>query len=376
MPDGSIPLPPIPEILTRLQQNAKQVLAHLFPNTEPDEDGDLFYNRIKVNTNNLRWFDYEHNIGGELHDLWRHVKGQTFAEAKADINQFLLNVDSPDGMKRFDFSPEQMRDTDSLYGDCIEVFPEVNFYCGTTTLLGGYNGSGKSTLATQIAHICAQSGVKGFILSPEMPPKVTGHIMTRQATNVGEPTNSEWTLCANHVRENFLFSTTEDRITPDVVKAQFDAAYAKGYRLMILDSITCVRAGHENHQQANFADDLRSWSRAHPDCYLLVLAHMRKPAGYQGGMISRYDIRGAGEISDLAGHVWLLQRKNPFSQKEMAEYGDFSARIIVDKNRATGKLACKMLRFSNIQKLYHPSKQCPRYVDNVMADNIHLMKRQ
>ena len=90
---------------------------------------------------------------------------------------------------------------------------------------------------------------------------------------------------------------------------------------------------------------------------------MRKPSGYTNSMMSRYDIRGAGEISDLAGHVWLMSRKNPFSQQDKAHYGDFDAKLVVDKNRATGDLTCKMLKFNKQNKLYYVGNRAPRYID-------------
>lgn len=368
-------LPQIPEILTRLKEHAEKAVHHLLPNAEQGEDGRLYSDSIVVNTQNWRFFDEHTKQGGELHQLWAYVKNQSIPDAKKDIDNFILNIDSPEGMVRFDFTPAQLSQPDRLYGERIEIFPEINIYAGTTTLLAGYNGSGKSTLATQIALHLSQYGIKAFILSPEMPPEVTAHILTRQATAIGEPTDQEWDRCSQHTRDNFYFSTIEDRITPAVAFGQMDNAYRNGCRLMIIDSLTCIHTGHELYQQADLADDLRAWSRSHPDAYLLVLAHMRKPSQYSGGKISRYDIRGAGEISDLAGHVWLLQRKDPFSQKEMTQFGDFDARLIVDKNRATGKLSCKMLRFSNIQKLFHATRQPPRYIDNILGENVRVLNR-
>jgi hypothetical protein len=206
-------------------------------------------------------------------------------------------------------------------------------------------------------------GYQSFILSPEMPPKVTAHILARQATNVVDPSEQEWKFAADHVKRNFLISTAQDRITPSRAIQQLDEAYKQGCGFFIIDSLTCVRTGHELYEQAEFSDELRNWSRNHPYAYLLVLAHMRKPSGYTGGMVSRYDIRGAGEISDLAGHIWLLSRKNPFSQQDKAIFGDYDAKLVVDKNRATGNLSCKMLRFSNAQKLFHTSGRPPRYID-------------
>ena len=366
-------LPPVPEILVRLQENSEAVLRHLFPHAIIEDDT-LYADPIQVNLFNLRWQDTQTRAAGELHQLWAYVKNQDVPTAKADIETFLLSADLPEGMVRFDVPAEILSDPSTLYGERMPIWDDINLYAGTTTLLAGYNGSGKSTLATQIALMCIQDGLKAFILSPEMPPTVTHQIIARQSNSVSNPMPAEWDRMNQHIRDNVIFSTEEDRITPQLALQQFDGAYAAGCRLIILDSITCIRTGHELYQQADFADDLRAWSRSHPDCYLLVLAHMRKPAAHKGGRITRYDIRGAGEISDLAGHVWLLQRKDPFSQKELTAYGDYDARLIVDKKRATGKLTSKMLRFSPVQKLYHPTKQPPRYLDDVHGANVERIR--
>jgi hypothetical protein len=360
---------PLPTYVKKLYQHAEEALQHLFPDAVR-EDGILFADAIRVNLSSYRFKDFQNNEIGELHELWARVKGLDEKATEDDIEHWLLNLDLPDNMARFSFSDELMSNPEAMYGNRIEIFPEVYFYAGTTTLLAGYNGSGKSTMATQIAHIMATCGYTSFILSPEMPPAVTWHILGRQASSVREATPQENRRIRQHCGKNFVVSTIEDRLTPSMAIHQFDTAYALGHRVIILDSLTCVRTGHELYEQADFSDLLRNWSRSHPDCFLLVVAHMRKPQGYAGGQISRYDIRGAGEISDFAGHIWLMQRKNPFSDKEKNMYGDYDAKIIVDKNRATGKLVCKMLRFSNVQKLYHTTKQPERYIDYMNPENV------
>ena len=353
----------LPRYVTRLYEHQDEAINFLLPD-HYTEANLVLDGPIKLNTNNCFWTDEQTGECGELVDLWSYKRGKEKGqETEKDICLWLLNRKSPPNMMRFVFTPEELDKPDFLLGDRIEVMPDVWLYPATTTLLAGYNGTGKSTLATQICHIAALHGIKSFILSPEMPPQVTSNILHRQATSVDQPSPSEWQRVSRYVAGHFMISTLEDRITPQAALKQFDDAYDAGCRLMVLDSLTCVRAGHELHQQANFADDLRNWSRKHPDAYLLVIAHMRKPANGQSGLMSRYDIRGAGEISDLAGHIWLVQRKNPFSNKELNQYGDYDSRLIVDKNRATGKLTCKMLRFSPIQKLFHPTKQPPCYVD-------------
>lgn len=359
----------LPTYVTKLYDNSEKALQYLLPNAVMQENL-LVQGNIQVNPATLRFRDTQTNRIGELHELWAQVRGLDENTLQADIEHWLLNLDLPDTMTRFNLPPEVISNPEAMYGNRIEVFPDVFFYAGTTTLLAGYNGSGKSTLATQVGHIMANEGYKTFILSPEMPPNVTWHILARQASRVNEQTPIEANKSNQHCLQNFVVSTIEDRLTPALAISQFDKAYEMGHRVIILDSLTCVRTGHELYEQADFSDLLRNWSRSHPDCFLLVVAHMRKPAGYAGGQISRYDIRGAGEISDFAGHIWLMQRKNPFSDKELNQYGDYDAKIIVDKNRATGKLVCKMLRFNNLAKLYHTGKVAPRYIDYMDPEGI------
>ena len=53
----------------------------------------------------------------------------------------------------------------------------------------------------------------------------------------------------------------------------------------------------------------------------------------------------------------------------MAFYGNYSSKIIVDKNRQTGKLSQKMLNFFSIQKTFNPANQAPCYLPT-QQDNI------
>lgn len=350
------------EYAEKLKKSRNLVINHLLPNGF-SEIGKYFHNEITIDLRTCIFVDEATGDSGDLFDLWGHVSGKQGDELLYDIDHFLLNQESPPGMQRFWFTPDDIRSPENLYGENIEVFPKVKLYAGTTTLLAGYNGSGKSTLSLQVGHIMSQYGYKTFVLSPEMPPRITAHILARQSTNVGNMTDAEATRAAKHVHDNFLISTTQDRITSYKAIQQMNYGYSAGCRLIILDSLTCIKTGHELHQQADFSDELRNWSRSHPDAFLLVLAHMRKPSGYTNGMVSRYDIRGAGEISDLAGHIWLMSRKNPFSQQDKAHYGDFDAKLVVDKNRATGDLSCKMLKFDKCSKLYYVGNRPARYID-------------
>lgn len=268
-------------------------------------------------------------------------------------------------MSSFSIDTKDLQNPNYFTQGAIEILPQIHLHAGTTTLLAGYNGTGKSTLALQVAHELGSVGIKSFIISPEMPPRFTAQILARQAAAPAVPTAVLWDEASKLVHDNFLISTVEERLSPHDCFTDMNTAYLAGCRMFILDSITCIRTGHELHQQAEFADMLRGWTRAHPDCYLIAVAHMRKPSGGFTQRVSRYDIRGAGEISDLAGHIWLLERKDPFNPNDMNYYGTFDSQIKVDKNRATGKLLTKKLNFSMPQRLFHHTPNLPDYLAHV-----------
>jgi twinkle protein len=243
----------------------------------------------------------------------------------------------------------------------LHFMGEINIYPQEMTVVAGYNGTGKTTLALQFAHSAAANGIKPFIMSPEMPPKKTGSILARQATTVSEPTAAHWRDVYGYVRQNFILSVVEERLTPDSVIEDFDEAYALGCRFFVLDSLTCIRL-NELTDQADFADRLRNWIRARSGCYLVVLAHMRKPPVGKSVRVTRYDIRGAGEITDLAAAVYLIARKDPFNPRDAEIYQDFDAMVVKDKCRETGKLGRTWLRFSDKLKLFHATPKAGQYM--------------
>lgn len=291
---------------------------------------------------------------------------------KLGVNAVMRELENSNKASRMGYvtiDPEEASNPEVFLDGAVGLFPKVNFFSGTTTLLAGANGSGKSTLALQIAHIMNSLGIKPFILSPEMPPKFSAQILTRQCTPIAVPNQSLWKDACKYVGENFLLSTVDEQLTPKAALQDFDDAYEAGCRLIILDSITCIKSGRELKDEADFADLLRMWTRAHPDCYMLALAHLRKPNGF--GKINRYDIRGASQISDLAGHVWLLERKDPFNQKDQAFYGDHDSKLVVDKNRATGENSMTMLNFAPRQKLFFDRSGMPEYLP---ADQTNVVR--
>ena len=258
-------------------------------------------------------------------------------------------------------SLEELSNSATLGKTPMEIIRGIKMFPQEMTVLAGYNGTGKTTLALQMAQVAASSGVKPFIMSPEMPPKKLGSILARQSTRIDSPSQSHWGEVYEYVRDNFMVSVVEERLTTDDVISDFDEAYAQGCRFFLLDSLTCVRL-NELNEQADFADRLRNWVRTHANCYLLVLAHMRKPPSGHNVRVNRYDIRGAGEITDLASAVYLMARKDPFNPKDEEVYGDFDAMVLKDKCRETGKLGRTWLMFNDICKLFHDGTGVPAYM--------------
>lgn len=294
--------------------------------------------------------------GKDANDLIRNGNGENIVSLVDNAAYRSRMVAACSGMSLAELSDS------ALYGkEALPVIRGIQVFPQELTMLAGFNGCGKTTLALQITHEAARAGLKPFLMSPEMPPKKLGSILARQATRIDQPTKAHWGEVYGYVREHFTVSVVEERLTPDDVLADFDEAYARGCRFFLLDSLTCVRLSELN-EQADFADRLRNWIRSHAGCYLLVLAHMRKPPAGHNTRVNRYDIRGAGEITDFAAAVYLIARKDPHNPKDAEVFQDFDAVVVKDKCRETGHLTKTWLMFNETNDTFHDGTGAIQYL--------------
>lgn len=177
---------------------------------------------------------------------------------------------------------------------------------GEVSLWAGVNGHGKSEMLGQV---CAWALHRRWIIaSMEMPPAATVERMIRQMSGLRHP--EEWLV-------NDLLKYTEGRLwiydQTDTVKAEsiialaWYAAKKLGVTHMVIDSLVkCGFAPDDYGGQKEFVDRL-CWLAKSTGLHIHLVHHIRK-GEREENMPDKFDIKGAGEITDLVDNVFIVHR--------------------------------------------------------------------
>lgn len=179
---------------------------------------------------------------------------------------------------------------------------------GEMTVWGGYNESRKSILTGQVMLACADQGEPVVIGSFEMQPKETIKRLVRQWLVKAAPTRTEisefvqWAQGRVWIYDQLgrcdatkLFAVM--RYAADVLKVKH----------FIVDSLMrVVRDTDDWNGQKEVVDQMITIAKD-TGMHVHLVAHNKKPDGF-GKKSSRYDVKGASEISDLAFNVVIIER--------------------------------------------------------------------
>ena len=179
---------------------------------------------------------------------------------------------------------------------------------GEVTVWGGYNESRKSILTGQVMLSCADQGEPVVIASFEMQPKETIKRLVRQWLVKSSPTRAEisefiqwaqgkvWIYDQiGHCDASKLFAVM--RYAADTLKVKH----------FIVDSLMrVVRDTDDWNGQKAIVDQMLTIAKD-SGMHLHLVAHNKKPDAF-GKKSSRYDVKGASEISDLAFNVVIIER--------------------------------------------------------------------
>jgi len=183
---------------------------------------------------------------------------------------------------------------------------------GEVTAIAGYNYSGKSTLVMQaiLRLVSVKDLSKAIIYSPEMPAVPLTMQVVRQAMARGLTSDDaikdalEWlSYRIRHVDSEGMSST----ILIDLIEEQ---VHKQNIRWVVVDSLMTLTdiQGDDYPAQKEFMRALMALTRR-LELHIFVVAHCRKPSGaVNGRRLNRYDMRGAGEISDFADNVLIVER--------------------------------------------------------------------
>ncbi|MCC6486425.1 MAG: AAA family ATPase [Candidatus Hydrogenedentes bacterium] len=196
---------------------------------------------------------------------------------------------------------------------------------GELTVWAGPNGSGKSLVLNQVIHNLNRQGERACIASMEMKPEATMARMTRQAAGARNPTEEYVRAFHEWTDDRLWIFDHHGTVKRDVILGVMNyVAEEIGVNHFVIDSLMKCGIGAVGdaamNDQKNFVDALCAWAKDHT-AHVHLVCHSRKGESSRAKM-DRYDVKGAGEITDQADNVVLVWRnkdKEEDSHKPEAE---------------------------------------------------------
>jgi len=206
---------------------------------------------------------------------------------------------------------------------------------GEVTLWAGINGHGKTTFLSQIMLAVMRGGSKICIASMEMRPRDSMAKMTQQAAGVGQPSIGFIKAFHHWTNDRLWIYDHVGRISSARVLAV--ATYVRkelGIDHLVIDSLMKCGIGVDDLTgQKDFVDGLCAIARD-TGLHIHLVAHMRKGENERIAP-GKFDVKGAGEITDLVDNVaiiWKNVRKSEKSDDEN-QSSDPDAYVRIAKQR-------------------------------------------
>jgi twinkle protein len=212
----------------------------------------------------------------------------------------------------------------SAFGDVLpwsSTQDQIRFKKGEVSLWAGYNGHRKSMFTGMVALWLAKTK-KCCVASLELPILDTLQRMTQQAAGCW-PSPAFAKSLMQKLDNNLWMYDELASITPNrLLGLIYYAANDLGCEHIFIDSLTkCGIRTDDLAGQKELADKIVGAAKA-LGVHVHLVAHLRKPnngAGLADAKPSKYDIRGASELSDLAHNVYIVfaNRRKRLAQEKV-----------------------------------------------------------
>ena len=211
-----------------------------------------------------------------------------------------------------------------------EGFSNFRLRPAELTIWSGYNETRKSFVTGQVALSCVDQFEPAMIASFEMRPVDTLIRMVRQWTLKEKPSRQDFIDFSDWAEGRlWIYNQIGQCNLEKVLAVSRYAADILGVRQHFLDSLMrIVERTDDYNAQKTVIDRLIDISQQF-NVHTHLVAHNRKPSS--GEKQSRYSIKGASEIPDLAMNVVCVERPEDASGKKPD--GEPDARLIMMKQR-------------------------------------------
>lgn len=251
----------------------------------------------------------------------------------------------------------------------------LGFITGSLVVITGYNGNGKSTLINQmcIAESLSQ-GYKVFAYSPELTNSnlkswlyptiaIPEHFITKNyygeeyktIGNIGIKAIDEWI-------NDKLYVYSDDSITNNDKQLLRDMEYmvkSKDVRVFIIDNLMKIDldGSYKNElvAQKQFVNRLKEFARKY-NVLVHLVAHPKKPNKDNPNKITKFDVAGSGDITNLADYVLSVTRVTN-EMREAAKLKnvvlkDSIVKVMKDRPKGTSEFGID-LSFNSVRKRFY-----------------------
>jgi len=244
------------------------------------------------------------------------------------------------------------------------------FRPGELTIWSGVNSSGKSTLLGQMSLEAIDQGQGVCVYSGELPDRVFRYWLELQAAGplnlegesnpagtgtVYRPQPEVITAIRNWYRDKlFMYDAAEMETRAGLLEAFAAASQAYDCRVFLLDNLTMtvsrLNSRDQYRAQRELILEMVAFARETP-AHVHVVVHPRKITGT--ARMTKNDIGGSGDITNLADNVLVLARPTVKELRSKAFQGD--ARLTVLKNRFGGRQDVDIyLSFDQNSRRFYP----------------------
>ena len=260
-----------------------------------------------------------------------------------DLNEYLEFVGAQESQSLIPLADvieetwERIAKGPKLFGDTLpwpKTADKFRLRPNEVTLWAGINGHGKSLILSQItAHLCMGAGIA--VASLEMTPAAIAQRFVRQVAGKADVVKADVERILKATDGSYWVYDECDSVDRDRILGM--AIYAMkelNCKHVVIDSLVkCGLANDDYNGQKNFVDRL-CWAAKTYGGHIHLVHHIRK-SGSEKEMPGKFDVRGAGELTDLVDNVCIHWRNK--DKEERRESGQ-----CVDRNEPDASLiVCK-----------------------------------